>query len=136
MARCLSLYGITALLSALGCLPGAFVVQSPEVEPGRLIVQDSVAHVSGNLWEELSDLGILVIPKRVGQDQRLAGMTKSGKAYCLHLRPGKDGNGEITVVSIQWGGDPDAKFWQTVIKLLKAHDKTAGFTRMSVSPPS
>ena len=119
MARCLRLFGVAGLLCAQGCLPDAFVVRSPEPQRPHLMVHDSVNHVSGTLQDGLSDLGILVVPKRVGQDQRLVGVTKSGKAYCLHLRAGKDANGESTVVSIEWGRDPDEQFWRTVTKLLK-----------------
>ena len=119
MTRCLGLCGLTVLLCVLGCLPGAFVVPPPEREQARIVVHDSVAHVYGTLQDGLSDLGILVIPKKVDQDQRLIGVTKAGKTYRLHLRPGKNLRSESTVVSIEWGGGPDPQFCQTVIKLLK-----------------
>jgi hypothetical protein len=129
MSRYLGLSRVVALFWVLGCSHDGVLVQS--TGPGRpgLVVQGSVAHVSGKLQDGLCDAGIAVLAKKDGRNERLVGKTESGKLFCLHLRPETSASKENTVVSIEWGRDPDEQFWRTLTGLLASIQET------SASPP-
>jgi hypothetical protein len=76
------------------------------------------------LWR-LCDAGIAVLAKQDGRNERLVGKTKSGKVFCIHLRPDNVARSESTVVSVEWGRDPDEQFWRTLTGLLASMQETA-----------
>jgi hypothetical protein len=102
----------------MGCSHDGVLMQS--TSPGRpfFVVEGSVAHVSGTLQDGLCDAGIGVLAKQDGRNEPLVGKSRSGKLFCLHLRPETSASNESTVVSVEWGRDPDEQFWQAVTGLL------------------
>jgi hypothetical protein len=124
MSRCLGLRSVAALLCVLGCSHDGFL--APSTGPGRpgLVVEGSVAHVSETLQDGLCDAGIAVLAKRDGRNERLVGTSKSGKVFCLHLRPATAASSKSTVVSVEWGEDSDEQFWRTVTGLLLSTQET------------
>jgi hypothetical protein len=124
MSHCLELIGVAALLCVLGCTHDGFL--APPAGPVRsgIVVTASVARVSETLQNGLCDAEIAVLAKREGRNERLVGTTKSGKMFCLQLRPGTAAGSESTVVSVEWGRDPDEQFWRTVVKLLENTQET------------
>jgi hypothetical protein len=124
MSRYLSLSRLVALLCVMGCSHDGVLVRS--TSPGRpgFVVEGSVAHVSAMLQDGLCDAGIGILDKQDGRNERLVGKTKSGKLFCIHLRPELAASTESTVVSVEWGRDPDEQFWQTVTGLLVSTQET------------
>jgi hypothetical protein len=119
MSRRLGLSGLVALVCVLGCTHDQFVAQPSEAEHFQVVAAGSVSQVSGVLQDGLSEAGILVVAKRAGSSQRLAGITESGKTYCLILQPHPESPSKRTVVSAEWGGkEPNRDFWKSVTKLL------------------
>jgi hypothetical protein len=120
MSRCLGGVGIAALLLAVaGCTLDAFLVPTAGVSGPQQVVSGSVAVVSAQLEAGLADEGVAVLTKRVGTEQRLAGITPSGKAFCLHLYEKNGAGGEKTLVRIRWGTrDSDEAFWRSVLAML------------------
>lgn len=120
MSRCLGVVGAGALLLAVsGCALDAFLVPTAGVAGPQQIVAGSVAVVSAQLEEGLANAGVSVMTKRVGTERRLAGITPSGKAFCLHLYEKNGAGGEKTLVRIRWGTrDTDAAFWRSVQAML------------------
>jgi hypothetical protein len=114
MSRYLGLSHLVALLCVMGCAHDGVLVRS--TSPGRpgFVVEGSVTHVSETLQNGLCDAGIGVLAKQDGRNERLVGKTKAGKLFCLHLRPETAASSESTVVSVEWGRDPDEQFWQTL----------------------
>jgi len=116
MPRLLALIGVAALMCLAGCTHDGFLVQPAAADRPTLVVAGTVAEVSGLLQDKLS---IPVIAKREGPRERLVGVTRSGKSFCLHLRPAASTKGDYTVVAIEWGNEPDEQFSRTVSKILK-----------------
>jgi hypothetical protein len=75
--------------------------------------------VSQTLQDDLTDAGIAVLAKREGRNERLVGTTKAGKMFCLHLHSAPAVDSVQTVVTVEWGREPDERFWQTVTGLLE-----------------
>ena len=124
MSRCLGLSCVATLLCVLGCSHDGFVVPSTGPEHSGLVVAGSVTYVSGTLVDELCDAGIAVVAKRDGRNERLVGITKSGKVFCLHLRPETAASSKSTEVSVEWGQEPDEQFWRTLTRLLGSMQDT------------
>jgi len=119
MSRSLGLAGAGVLLFAvLGCGPGAFLAPFPGTSHRQQVVADKLERVSARLEEGLSDAGVSVLTKRVGPEMRLAGQTKSGKVFCLHLYAEKAGGEDRTLVRIKWDREADEAFWELVLSLL------------------
>jgi hypothetical protein len=120
MFRCPRLSGLAAFLCVLGCSHDQLLVSPAVQEYSGVVVPRSVGYVSATLQDALFDAGIPVVAKRDGYNQRLVGMTKSGKVFCLHLRPLPEARNQSTVVSVEWGRDADEQFWNTINDLLRA----------------
>jgi hypothetical protein len=123
MSRCLGLIVAGALLCVVGCSLDGFLAPSTTSDPQQFVVAESLNHVSGVLQDSLCEAGIMVLANREGQKERLAGVTESGKIFCIHLCAGAGAGGKRTVVRIQWDREPDEQFWRMVTRLLKAPDQ-------------
>jgi hypothetical protein len=123
MPRSLALTGVSALMCLVGCTHDGFLVQPAGSDRPTLVVAGTVSEVSALLQDKLS---IPVIAKPDGPRERLVGVTRSGKSFCLHLRPAASAKGDYTVVCIEWGKDPDEQFSRTVTKVLKGTVETKG----------
>src|SRR3954454_24286599 len=111
MSRCVGLAGAGVLLLAgVGCSPGSFLTPFPGTSNRQQVVTDKLERVSARLEEGLSDAGVSVLTKRVGPEMRLAGMTKSGKVFCLHLYAEKEGSADRTLVRVKWDREADEAF--------------------------
>ena len=124
MSRCLGLSGVAMLLCVLGCSHDGFVVPSTGPEHSGLVVAGSVTYVSGTLVDGLCDAGIVVVAKHDGRNERLVGITKAGKVFCLHLRPETATTSKNTVVSVKWGQEPDEQFWLTFTRFVGSMQDT------------
>jgi hypothetical protein len=119
MSRSLGLAGAGVLLLAVaGCSLDSFVAPFPGAPNRQQVVADKLERVSARLEEGLSDAGVSVLTKRVGPEMRLAGMTKSGKVFCLHLYAEKAGGADRTLVRVKWDREADEAFWQLVLSLV------------------
>src|SRR5207248_2310820 len=119
MSRSLGLAGAGVLLLAvLGCSPGAFLAPFPGTSNRQQVVADKLERVSARLEEGLSDAGVSVLTKPVGTEMRLAGTTKSGKIFCLHLYAEKEGGADRTRVRVKWDREADEAFWELVVSLV------------------
>jgi hypothetical protein len=135
MSRCLGVAIAGVLLSAVaGCTLDSFLVPSAVVYGPKVVVAGSVTQVCAKLQDGLSDAGIMVQMNRVGSDLRLAGRTKSGTVFCLHLyeKKDKEAGGPKTLVRMQWDRGGDEEFWQMVVKMAAA--PKAGSDDSSKSP--
>ncbi len=127
MFRSLGLAGAgVLLLAAVGCGPGAFLAPFPGTSHRQQVVADKLERVSARLQEGLSDAGVSVLTKRVGPEMRLAGQTKSGKVFCLHLYAEKEGGTDRTLVRVKWDREADEAFWQLVCQLVAAPAEAGG----------
>jgi len=119
MFRCVGLAGAGVLLLAvMGCSPGAFLAPFPFTSNRQEVVADKLERVSARLEEGLREAGVSVLTKRVGPEMRLAGQTKSGKVFCLHLYAEKEGGADRTLVRVKWDREADEAFWQMVVSLV------------------
>ena len=119
MSRFLGLAGAgVLLLAAVGCSPGAFLAPFPGTFNRQQVIADKLERVSARLEEGLSDAGVSVLTKRVGPEMRLAGQTKSGKVFCLHLYADKKDGEDRTLVRVKWDREADEAFWQLVLGLV------------------
>ncbi len=119
MSRYLGMALAAALLgTACGCSLDAFLSPTAVVYGPKTVAAGSVSRVCAKLQDGLSEAGLMVQMNRVGSDVRLAGITKSGKVFCLHLYAHRDGGGKKTLVRMQWDRGGDEEFWQLVLKIL------------------
>ena len=107
------------LLAAAGCGPGAFLAPFPFTSNRQQMVDDKLEQVSARLKEGLSDAGVSVLTKRVGTEMRLAGQTKTGKVFCLHLYAKNVDGADRTLVRVKWDREADEEFWQMVVGLVE-----------------
>jgi hypothetical protein len=106
------------LLAVAGCSLDSFLAPLPGLSGRQQVVADKLERVSARLQEGLGDAGITVLTKPVGPEMRLAGMTKSGKVFCLHLYAEKAGGADRTLVRVKWDREADEPFWQLVVSLV------------------
>jgi hypothetical protein len=106
------------LLASAGCSLTPLLAPHPEQQ----VVADPIDRVATRIQDGLSEAGVPVLTKRVGGEVRLAGMTKSGKVFCLHLYAKKLEGAEKTLVRVQWDREADEPFWQTVLRISAAGD--------------
>jgi hypothetical protein len=121
MSRWLGFSGVVALLYLVGCSHDGFLVQSTSPEYSGPVVAASVSCVSATLQDGLAKAGIPVVAKPNGGNERLVGRTRSGKVFCVHLRPGTSDGTETTLVRIEWGQEPDEHFRKTVAEILQGY---------------
>jgi hypothetical protein len=117
MSRSLAVVGVLLLASA-GCSLTPLLAPHPEQQ----VVAAPLDRVATRIQDGLSEAGVPVLTKRVGAEVRLAGMTKSGKVFCLHLYAKKVEGAEKTLVRVQWDREADEPFWQTVLRISAAGD--------------
>ena len=118
MSRSLGVTGAGVLLLAVaGCSLDSFLAPFPGAPNRQQLVAGKLEQVAARLEEGLSDAGVSVLTKRVGPEMRLAGMTKSGKVFCLHLYAEKAGGADRTLVRVKWDREADGPFWELVCKL-------------------
>ena len=101
------------LLAVAGCSLTPLLAPHPEQQ----VVADPIDRVATRIQDGLSEAGVPVLTKRVGQEVRLAGMTKSRKVFCLHLYAEKAGREDRTLVRVKWDRVADGPFWELVCKL-------------------
>lgn len=122
MSRCLS--GACAgvmLLTVAGCLD-SFLAPPAVVWGPKIIVSGSVDELGAKLRRGLGETGILLQPKNIGDEYRIASQSASGKVFCLHLSPAKGAGGKKTLVRMQWDRGGDEELWTLVLKILDATD--------------
>jgi hypothetical protein len=118
MSRFLGVAGAGVLLLAVaGCSLDSFLAPFPGVTNRQQLVAGKLEQVSARLQAGLGDAGVPVLTKRVGNEMRLAGMTKSGKVFCLHLYAEKAGGEDRTLVRVKWDRQADGPFWELVCML-------------------
>jgi hypothetical protein len=118
MSHSLRIVGAGLLLFAvIGCSLDSFLAAPGGPSANKQIVNAPVAQVSARLEEGLSEAGVSVLTKQVGQERRLAGITPSGKIFCLHLYGQKVAGKEATQVRVKWDREADEAFWRMVLNL-------------------
>ena len=115
MSRHLAALGGLLLLTS-GCALTPLLAPHAEQQ----VVAAPLDRVAARLQDGLSEAGVPVLTKRVGEEFRLAGMTKSGKVFCLHLYAKKIGGADKTLVRVRWDREADEPFWQTVLRITTA----------------
>ncbi|HZY85250.1 MAG TPA: hypothetical protein VFE78_10500 [Gemmataceae bacterium] len=127
MSRCLGAATAGVLLLAVaGCSLDSFLTPFPGTPDPRQVVAAPLAQVAARLEEGLSEAGVPVLTKPVGREMRLAGMTKSGKVFCLHLYAEKVAGADRTLVRVKWDRGADDPFWQMVLELAATAASDAG----------
>lgn len=107
------------LFAAVGCMGDTFLGRQIVVYGPMVVVPGSVSEVSGKLFEGLSEAGLMLNKKRVGEDYRISSQWKSHTVFCLHMKQVKDtGHGAKTQVRMQWDRGGDDELWQLVLKIL------------------
>jgi hypothetical protein len=107
-----------ALLIAAGCVTHSFLAAPDGAARHRHVVAGSLAEVAAALEVGLNEAGVTVLVKRLDHEVRLAGQTRSGKIFCLYVKPDRTTEGDRTVVTVRWDTVPDEPFWQTVGNVL------------------
>jgi hypothetical protein len=115
MSRSVGIVCAVALLTA-GCLRD--VLAPGRAAPGTQTVSASMNVVSELLQQGLCDLGVVVREKSEPEEVKLAGLTRSGKVFCLRVRPEKVEGRPRSVVTIVWDGEADEAFWGQVLQIL------------------
>lgn len=120
MCRCLGKVCAGVLLLAVaGCTLDSFLLPGSVVYGPKLIVAGTVGEVSAKLQDGLSDAGIMLVSKRVGDDFRIGGtVPKTRTAFCLHLSEKKIGGSIKTLIRMQWDRGGDEELWQRVQAIL------------------
>jgi hypothetical protein len=116
MSRSLAAVGVFLLASA-GCSLTPLLAPHPEQQ----VVAAPLDRVATRIQDGLSEAGVPVLTKRVGTEVRLAGMTRSGKVFCLHLYAKQVEGADKTLVRVQWDREADEPFWQTVVRICAAN---------------
>jgi hypothetical protein len=120
MRRCLgkACAGVL-LLAAVGCMGDTFLGRQIVVYGPMVVVPGSVSEVSAKLMDGLSEAGMMLSKRWVGDDYRISSQWKSHMVFCLHMKQMKDAaNGVKTQVRIQWDRGGDEELWQLVLKIL------------------
>jgi hypothetical protein len=119
MSRCFGwTWSAVLLLAVAGCTLDEFVLPQIVVSGPKQVVSGSVSQVAAKLQDGLSDAGIVVQPKQVGGDFRLAGMSKSGTVFCLHVVEKRGPGGTRTLVRMQWDRGGDDELWKLIGRIL------------------
>ncbi len=110
------------LLAAVGCMGDTFLGRQIVVYGPMVVVPGSVSEVSAKLSDGLSEAGLMLSKKWVGDDLRMVSQGKSGKVFCLHMKQTKDKEGGAikTQVRMQWDRGGDEELWQLILKILNA----------------
>jgi hypothetical protein len=101
-----------------GCVSQSFLAPWGSAPTERWLVNEYYGSVGAALETGLTDQGIHVVPKRLADEVRLAGQTKSGKVFCLYIKPSKDDREKATV-ALRWDREADEVFRKMVVELLK-----------------
>lgn len=121
MRRCLvkACTGVL-LLAAVGCTADTFLNRQIVVNGPKVVVPGTVAEVAAKLRDGLSDAGLFLRTKYVGNDYRISSQWKSGTVFCVHLRQIKSDGDNQTMVRIQWDRGGNDELWQLILKSLHA----------------
>lgn len=126
MGRCLgrACAGVL-ILAAAGCTLDSFL--SPRmvgfcVYGPKQIVPGTVSEVSAKLLDGLNAAAVILPPKRVGSEYRIAGVWKKYLAFCLHLSQQSEPGGIKTLVRMKWDRGGDEELWQLILQILNAPD--------------
>lgn len=103
------------LLVTAGCLSDSLRASFGCPPRQQMVVVGSVKVVASRLQDALTDAGIVVFRNQVGEDLRLAGMTKEKKVFCFHLSQEKGEGKEKTQITLQWDRQADEDLWRTVV---------------------
>jgi hypothetical protein len=106
------------LLTVAGCIP--FLRDLTAAPRQSYAVAAPQSMVVGMIETGLGEAGVNVLTKRVDGVMRMAGQTKSGKVFCLYVKPDQGESGQQTLVTIRWDHDADEAFWKSVVAILKA----------------
>jgi hypothetical protein len=119
MSRCLGRTWAGVLLFVVaGCTVDSFLSPQIVTYGPKRVVSGSVSQVAAKLQDGLSDAGIQVMPRQAGGDYRLAGQSKSGTVFCLHLHEKKVAGATKTLIRMQWDRGGDEELWKLVLKLV------------------
>jgi hypothetical protein len=122
MSHHLGMVCAAALLGAVaaGCTNHAFLAPPATAARYRQVVDGSLEKVSAILEVGLSEASVPVLVKRRSTEVRLAGKSRSGKVFCLSVKPEQSRKGQRCSVTVQWDRAPDDELWQTVVDILTA----------------
>jgi hypothetical protein len=112
------------LMAGAGCSSDSLMVAFTRAKPQKLNAEGSVVEVSYRIKDACADAGVALVTKLVGDDLRMAGVTKAGKVFCLHLRKDKAETGESTLIEMQWDREADEEFWRKVLLPMAAPVRT------------
>lgn len=136
MCRCLGkVWAGVLILAVAGCTLDSFLLPGSVVYGPKLIVAGTVGEVSATLQDGLSDAGIIVVSKRVGDDFRIAGkVPKTSTAFCLHLSEKKIGGSVKTLLRMQWDRGGDDELWQRIQAILTTPTDDGGRASKAPTP--
>jgi hypothetical protein len=103
---------------AAGCVSQSFLAPWGSAPLERWVVNEYYGSLGAALETGLSDQGIRIVPKRLADEVRLAGQTRSGKVFCLYIKPAPDDREKATV-ALRWDREADEVFRKMVVELLK-----------------
>jgi hypothetical protein len=106
------------LAAVAGCSFDSFLVPFGGPRLRHQVVAGPVGEVADRLEAALSEAGIPVLTKQHGRELRVAGMTKAGKVFCVHLSQENGEGEERTRITVQWDRDVDEEFWWKVVEPL------------------
>jgi hypothetical protein len=104
---------------AAGCVNNSFLAPGHSVQKERWLVNEPFTTSAAVLETGLRDACVknTLLSKRVQGEVRIAGQTKSGKVFCLYVRPAKN-DLEKAVVTLRWDREADPVFRKCVLDLL------------------
>ena len=108
------------LFTGAGCSSDSFMLAFTRASPQQLVVAGSVVEVSSRIKDVFRSRRLPLVTKLQGDDLRMAGVTKAGKVFCLHLRQDKGEAGERTKILVQWDREADEEVWKKVLQPLAA----------------
>ena len=137
MSRCFGwTWSAVLLLAVAGCTLDEFILPQMVVSGPKQVVTGSTSQVVARLQDGLSEAGIVVQPKQVGGDYRLAGISKSGTVFCLHVVEKKVAGGSKTLVRVQWDHGGDDELWKLICRILDSSTEVKEEYWPAATPPA
>jgi hypothetical protein len=103
---------------AAGCVSQSFLAPWGSAPTEKWLVNEYYGSVGAAVETGLTDQGVRVVSKRLADEVRVAGQTKSGKVFCLYIKPAPDDREKATV-ALRWDREADEAFRKMVVELLK-----------------
>ncbi len=100
-----------------GCVENSFLASHGKARMESWTVNEHYKTVAAVLNAGLSDQVMQLKTRALKSEERLAGQTKSGKVFCLYVRPHKS-DYEKAVVSLYWDRESDPQFRQIVLEVM------------------